>query len=233
MRGRMTEPDAEANPTKIRERRLELDMTLDELGAKVGRSGSYLSRIETGERNVSVRLLRKIAVALRCDTNELLAKNLPNSGGVNVDGVPVLGAVEAGIWVDAMEWPVPDQYEIRVPKEPRAKNPFALLVKGQSMNLEFPEGSHVICVDIHAFWRDIKSGDFVVVERRSHDQVEATVKQIRIDESGQRWLWPRSSHPDHQMPIRLPSPDQAEAEQNGATEIHLRAIVIAAHKILV
>ena len=33
--------------------------------------------------------------------------------------------------------------------------------------------------------------------------IEATVKEYVVDDDGQVWLWPRSSHPEYQQPFLL------------------------------
>ena len=57
----------------IRQRRVTIPLTLQELSAMSGVSLSYLGRIETGERFPSARILRKIARPLGFEEVELFA----------------------------------------------------------------------------------------------------------------------------------------------------------------
>lgn len=56
---------------KIMVQRAILRMNQAELARQVGVAQSYISMIENGDRPINDDLLRKIAVALRCKTEEL------------------------------------------------------------------------------------------------------------------------------------------------------------------
>jgi transcriptional regulator with XRE-family HTH domain len=57
----------------IRQQRVMIPLTLQELSAKSGVSPSHLGRIERGERFPSAHILRKIASPLGFEENELFA----------------------------------------------------------------------------------------------------------------------------------------------------------------
>ncbi|MFC1902461.1 helix-turn-helix domain-containing protein [Chloroflexota bacterium] len=57
----------------IRQRRVMIPLTLQELGSMAGVSPSHLGRIEKGGRFPSARILRKIAKPLGFDEDELFA----------------------------------------------------------------------------------------------------------------------------------------------------------------
>ena len=57
----------------IRQQRVMIPLTLQELSAKSGVSPSHLGRIERGERFPSAHILRKIAAPLGFEENELFA----------------------------------------------------------------------------------------------------------------------------------------------------------------
>lgn len=82
------------------------------------------------------------------------------------------------------------------------------------MNIDYPEGSIAIWVQMLDF-REPRDGDDVVVYSHRRDgTIEATLKQYRVDERGDKWLWPRSHDPQHQAPVntRTPPDDVAEIE---------------------
>jgi transcriptional regulator with XRE-family HTH domain len=56
----------------IRFRRIELDISQEELAQAMGTSSSNLSGIERGRRNTTVDQVEKIAKALKIDPSELL-----------------------------------------------------------------------------------------------------------------------------------------------------------------
>lgn len=77
--------------------------------------------------------------------------NAPKSKDV-LRTVPVLGAVQAGIFSEAIEWPQNEHYGMNVPVDdgyPAHLRRYGLEVKGESMNKIFPNGSLVYVID---FW---------------------------------------------------------------------------------
>ncbi|MCK9917178.1 MULTISPECIES: helix-turn-helix transcriptional regulator [Microbacterium] len=63
---------------RIRHRRSEKGLTLDELGALVGVAGSHLSLIENGKREPKLSLLQQIADATDSQLSDLLSSEPPN-----------------------------------------------------------------------------------------------------------------------------------------------------------
>ena len=57
----------------LKQRRLTIPLTLQELASAAGVSSSHLGRIERGERFPSARILRKIAEPLRTEEAELMS----------------------------------------------------------------------------------------------------------------------------------------------------------------
>lgn len=136
--------------------------------------------------------------------------------------IKVIGAVQAGVWCEAMSWEREQQFTVMASVPERySRKSFGLQMVGPSMNRFYPEGSIAICVSIHDFHRDLKDEDHVVVQRiRADGKIEATVKELKIDDAGKAWLWPRSTDPRFQQPLSLEDP-------NGeAVEVQVTAIVI-------
>lgn len=119
----------------------------------------------------------------------------------------VTGYVEAGIFREAVEWDHSKWYGVDVPVPDRFRRVAkALEVRGFSMDLEYRPGAIVVWVDFLDY-RPPRHGDHVIVYAHHRDgKIEATVKELRIDEAGKRWLWPRSTKPEHQQPVDLESP---------------------------
>lgn len=127
-----------------------------------------------------------------------------NQNNENLQRVTVVGAVHAGVWVEAVRWAYDEQFAIDAPTDGRYPGVAreGLIVRGPSMNKVYPDGTVVIVVSLHAIGVDPKNGQRVVVQRRRGDgRIEATVKEYRRDDDGQVWLWPSSDHRDHQSPI--------------------------------
>lgn len=119
----------------------------------------------------------------------------------------VVGSVEAGKFREAIEWDRSLWYAVDVPIEERFRRKAkALEVRGPSMNMEYPDRSLVIWVPMLDI-RPPRDQDHVIVYLHMFDgTIEATVKELRVDDDGRRWLWPRSTHPEHQLPINVETP---------------------------
>lgn len=138
----------------------------------------------------------------------------------------VAGHVQAGAFSEAVEWDRSRWYPVDVPVPDRFRRlAKALEVRGNSMNLEYKPGAIVIWVDMLDF-RPPRHDDHVIVyTERADGQVEATIKEYRVDGVGKRWLWPRSDDPEHQIPLDLDNPPE------GVTQVTVKGIVIGDYRI--
>ena len=132
--------------------------------------------------------------------------------GKSVIYIRVIGAVQAGSWRPALEWPEEDQYDTPVRVDPKfaGLTPIALEVRGPSMNEVFPHGTIVICVAYIELGRGPIHGERVVVQRFRGGEVEASIKEYRHEKDGIPRLWPLSDHPDFQAPLRLDQVEEGE-----------------------
>lgn len=137
----------------------------------------------------------------------------------------VVGSVEAGAFREAVEWDQSIWFTVDVPVPNRFRGKAkALQVRGSSMNADYPEGSIAIWVDTLDF-RPARPGDDVVVYSHNRSgEIEATLKELRADDQGKRWLWPRSHDPLHQTPIDIASPPES------VKEIEIKGIVIGCYR---
>lgn len=136
----------------------------------------------------------------------------------------VVGKVQAGLWQEAVEWPEYDREAVDVPVPDRFRSKAkALRVEGESMNLEYPDGSIAVFVDFLDF-REPQHGDHVVVYAHAKDgAIEATLKEMRVVDD-KTWLWPRSDHPEHQAPM------DPECPPDHVADIEVKGIVIGGYR---
>ena len=118
---------------RIKQKRLEQDLTLKELGEKVGVAGSTILRYENGEiSKVKLPVIASIADALNVDPSWLILKSdnpKPYKTRKNeVKKIPLLGAIAAGKPILAEEH-IEDYFNI----DTKIKADFALKIKGDSM----------------------------------------------------------------------------------------------------
>jgi hypothetical protein len=78
------------------------------------------------------------------------------------------------------------------------------------MNRVFPDGSRVICALPHE--AGVRDGDYVAVRRSRGGLTETTLKQLVVEKDGEILLYPRSTDPAHQAPLKL---ERAPESQEG------------------
>lgn len=91
------------NPNRIAEWREARGLSQEDLAAAAGLSPGYLSRMERGERNVSLKNLAKISEALKVPARDLVPEDAPIPEGVSkteVFHVPLGGRIVGGGVID-------------------------------------------------------------------------------------------------------------------------------------
>lgn len=164
----------------------------------------------------------------------------PHDAIAQVETVYVKGAVQAGLWQDALEWPAIDWKQVYIPTDLRYPNTprFGLEVRGPSMNKIYPEGSIIIAVKLDDIGRQARSGERVVVLRRSNNssEMEATVKKYEITPDEKHVLWPESTDPFFQSPIILNelakefSADSLDADHAACCDVEIYAVVVGSYR---
>jgi len=172
---------------------------------------------ENGTRGIS-RAAGKYAKAFRVGEGWLLTgEGQPPS---NADGgsihliksaapigsVRVIGRVAANTWlsVDDMDFGYDDvEYVPSVGGYP-VEWQFSLIVEGNCLNKRANHGDRLVCLDTIKSAVEILPDDLVIVERKKFggQMVERTAKRVRQAADGFE-LWPDSTDPAHQEPIRL------------------------------
>jgi len=113
-------------------------------------------------------------------------------------GLPVVGRIQAGHWLDVTVLePQTEEFlpVARDPRYPRVRQ-YALQVLGDSMNIMFPEGSYVTCIDFAESGLPLRDHMVVHVERRINggQLVEITLKVVETH-AGRTCLVPKSTNP--------------------------------------
>lgn len=189
--------------------------------------GTYANH-ESGGRGLREKPARRYARLLDVSAAWLLTGDGEPHPMGGTDQVEVVGHVEAGKYKPQLEWGIGERYTVQPPQAARfAHLPrYGLEVRGESMNLAFQPGTVIICVPIDDFTEEMRSGQRVVVKRvgRDTEDFEYTVKELVQERDGTFWLWPRSTHPEHQQPLRL---DETAQEADG---VEIVAIVVGSYR---
>lgn len=190
---------------RIKEARLRKRMRQWQLAEAVGVSQPSVRKWESGGAPDRTRI-PAIARVLEVDKIWLeFGEGNANVKDALTTTVYCIGKVQAGEWVEAVENPRDEWETLYAPVDPRYPSipRFALKVVGDSMDQIMPDGTYAICASLEEIGRPPKDGEFVVIERRRKDGlVEGTIKQFVMDADGKAWLWPRSTRPEYQQPVR-------------------------------
>lgn len=175
---------------RIETRRTALGLTLDDVALRVGVAKSTIQRYEKGRiEKLKMPVIDAIAAALDADPAWICGKTetvgrYRQSAAPQVVRIPVLGLVPAGIPIEAIE-DIVDWEEIPAAMCSGERQYFGLRVKGDSMYPEYLDGDTIIVRKSPAF----ESGDVCVVYVNGFD---ATLKRVKVDESGAWTLIPRN-----------------------------------------
>lgn len=148
---------------------------------------------------------------------------LPNSG------VPIVGEVAAGLWMEAALFETENSLESTISYDVRfpAQAQFVVRVRGESLNRIAGNGDLLLCVDYLAAGIELKENDLVLVER-SRDEgmtIERTAKRL-INVNGQSELMPESDDPRFQDTIVY---REGDADH---TEVKIKAKIVMVFKPL-
>lgn len=178
-----------------------------------GLGDSFVRDILRGRtRSPSVENLEKLAAVL-ATTPEALTGRSSNDSTVRpvsakVEGIPVIGRVAANTWYtadDDIDY-IDDEDVERIPSVSGypVDWQFGMIVEGNCLNKIANDGDRLVCLDLIKSRVDIQDGDLVIVERRkfSGQMRQRTAKRVKRTTTGFE-LWPESTDPAHQEPIRL------------------------------
>lgn len=221
-------PPMAKTPNRLRELREARGYTQADLGELCNTSSQQIGRLEKGERRLTDDWMVRIGKALNVPPYSLMdgAPTHQPSGAV-----PVIGEVAAGLFRESIEWPEERRFDVTMPTDERymGLKTYGARVSGPSMNEIYPDGSIVHFVYLYDLDRNPTHGERVIVRRRNHhDGWEFTIKELRIDDEGGCWLWPRSHDPKYQEPWKLEFSEDDDAA--GVPDLQIVALVIGSYR---
>ncbi len=211
---------------RLKEIRKKHSLNQTEMAELMGLTLRGYQYIEKGERGLDPKYIKLAADALAIPESDFYEETVR----INVSQVRVLGEVQAGVWMEAVQWDHSDTFEIPygVPERFKSKA-YGLRVVGDSMNLVYPDGTVVIVVPVWEYSDEIPSGKRVIVERRKKDGiVEATAKELEVI-NGHAKLWPRSTNPKFQQAVEISWPYD-EPQKVGVETVEIKGVIIGSYR---
>lgn len=170
---------------RLKELREAKHISQAQLAKAVGVGQSTVGMWESGKSVPEYKTLLKVADYFQVTVDYLMGKTaVPTTVAPNIVRIPVLGAIPAGIPLEAIE-EIIGWEEIPESMCAGGKEYFALEVKGDSMWPDYLPGDVVIVRKTPCF----ESGDVCVVYVNGYD---ATLKQVKSQDDGSLTLIPRN-----------------------------------------
>jgi hypothetical protein len=198
-------------PNRIAELTKARGLTYAALGDLVDAHEVTIANLATGSQGLTHEWMIRLAGPLGVQPEEIISK--PIADGMR--RVRVRAFLEAGDWGETHEWSDDDQYDVIIVDDPalRGASLYAAEIRGQSMNLRYPERSIAVFSRIVGRPNEIISGRRYHIRRTRPDgMIEETIKTLIRDDAGRYWLKPESSSPEHQAWIPLDGDKDATVE---------------------
>lgn len=232
---------------RIQQRMDELNLNQTSAARRVGKTRELLRGVLTGKARLpTADNLKLIAEALETSSEWLLEGKGPKEvreigSTVELDPrpfateqalVPEVGEVAAGVWLEYNHHHnEPGERLGPFPVDPRypAAAQFSVRVRGTSINRVVPDGGSLHCVALFESGlseQDLTNGQLVIVKRTRMQGglFETTAKRLR--KNGSWELWPDSTDPNWQEPIKVEDLHDSEDET-----VEVMAFVIGAHLV--
>lgn len=209
---------------RIKFLRKERNLTQVDLAKKLKVTQSTISKWEKEEVVPDLYNLEMMARVFKIERESLTGFLKPDEDGRRV---AIVGKLAAGVFEETLELPVDEQRTpaVFLGSDLDGVPVQGFIVKGDSMNSFYPDGSIVYVAMLRAIPGAPQNGHHVMVMRRNSDGlVEGTLKEYVVDEKKQVWLWPRSSSPLHQAPVSY----KKGRKHGDVEEVWISGVVVAA-----
>lgn len=190
---------------------------------------NYFEKIANGENaSLTYKVIDKLAGVIEMTGSELLGN------GVSSPQIAVKGYVQAGTFAEEHLIEI-EKYETIPERLIGTPKLTALEVRGDSMDMVFPESSIIFCQECEHYLAQggkLDNQRFVIVVRSQNNQREYTVKRLQINEDGSISLLPVSSNALHR-PITF-QPDEhmlGPDFNNNDIMVQITGVVLGAHTV--
>lgn len=198
-------------------------------GLANGTLKSYFKKIENGEEaSLTYRVLDALAGVIGMSGWQMLG------GEASSPQILVSGLVQAGEFASERLLPR-EKYETIPEHLIDVPGLSALEVKGDSMDLVFPEGSVIFCQNLDEFRASggaLTDNTIVAVERLRRDEREYTVKRMIANSDGTIGLHPQSLNNMHRPILFNPNDEMIGDDlSNEGVRVAVIGVVVGAHAV--
>jgi transcriptional regulator with XRE-family HTH domain len=172
----------------IRRIRKEQGLTAKEFAVLIGTSPPQLTRLETGQRRLTVIWLNRIAKGLDVTINDLLDE----PASLNVVSVNYVAGREDG---DKVSYA--DRMSLKIPEDNRFINAqrYGVLIGENHTGCRFAQGSIVICAPLQDINEAMALGTYYHVRHQKDDRYLSLICVLDQDPSGKLWLVAATNNP--------------------------------------
>lgn len=243
---------------QLKKIRTQKGVTQEALAELVNTSHATIQRLESGGIKFTLDWAERLAPSLGVHPANLLfdapnliiaeqtSENAAEPVSVPLEPIPIKGMVETGRAAPAIHFPPNEWYYISLPIDDRypGLNRHCLKVDDHSLNLAFAPGSLIICIDMTDIGYQLEDGATYVIDQTGPDGgTLSSLRELRIETDGRKFLWPKTSDPQAQTPVPLADQDGKTRAGGGSSTngnnsavktdnaIYLRARVIGEYSI--
>lgn len=195
--------------------------------------------------NMIFNFLQGRSKGLSQTTLERLAAVIPGSSLASLTGLEdtdaisppvrplqVRAAAAASLMQSAFDLPARLQRQVYMPvtEDQQTAGVFGVVVREPGTEKLFPVDTILVCMPLHAYEDPVVNCEKVILQRIAGGKVEVTVRELEIH-ANEAWLWLRSTHPEHQAPVRMPYSIGRPPEpwRDRDTRFSVAAIVVGAY----
>ncbi len=164
---------------------------------ELGLPKDAISKVLRQERELTATELTKLTKLLGIAPPRALAETMQPALYILV-----VGDAQVGLWRDVSQSDF-TQYFIPATVDPSfdREDVYAILIGGDSINKKARDGDHVIALKYDRAPREMRAGDWVVVERTVNSLRERTIKILKDGPNGRLEAWPYSTDKRYQSPL--------------------------------
>jgi hypothetical protein len=175
--------------------------------AKLPNANALYNFLNAHSNSLSQATIEKLAAVIPGSTIESLT-GLDPTDATRPPAPPALhvrARACSGLMQATFDLPPHKQSYVHVPVKQAhlAAGAFGVAVGRPGAERLYREGAVLACLPIHALEGGVRDGMRAILQRTEAGRAEISVWEFKIV-ANEAWLWPHSTHPEHQAPLAVP-----------------------------